>query len=702
MRKIEITRIFVFVVPIVIFLILIVDNDITKVQINYLTYRTESQNVLIKSEKNLEQSYTLKDVIPENLVIKNQASSPSCWAFAMIAALETNLALKDVRNNVSTQLYDFSEMHVEYATTRAFLNGEINKKGYNIAPFQLGMFSRAVAYFTNGFGAVDEKSMLFENYCKGCNNTQDYKIELSDILNKKVTAQVNDTIEFPTYDVIDDNIEDIEKLKIQIKNHIKNYGGVAATTTVNKKSSSFFNYDYSSIYCSAKHNCSPNHAVTIVGWDDNFEVTKFGSTYLPEEERIKPSKPGAWIVKNSYGTIGTKYYFEQIRNIYCTVARNKSQCESNGWDKNSLLIPVEKINEFIEYNKFFLNEDGTYSEKRGEEGYYYISYEDTLIYKNLFGIIDATTDITYDNIYQYNDLGWNYLTKFNTENGKLYLANIFEKDNLNEKEYLTQVSINVPEINTVSVYVNPNGNVLDKDKLKLVQLKTGTSETFDKGYHTLEFLNPIEISGDEFAVVVEIQKNDSNDIYVRLEGYGERVTIEGYETGYFDIPGIADGRGFYSLDMLNWNNFSEYVLHEINAATNTNYVGADTTIKAFTISDIQSIEIVMQPDKVNYVEGNEFDSLGMKVEAISKDGTRIEITDYNVVDGSKLKYGQQTVTINYLGKTATQTVNVEKNTELENPNTGVYFSYGLLSLLIFISVAVYFIIRKKSLFARNG
>ena len=37
-----------------------------------------------------------------------------------------------------------------------------------------------------------------------------------------------------------------------------------------------------------------NHEVAVVGWDDNFPVESFN-------ESCRPSKPGAWLVKNSYG-----------------------------------------------------------------------------------------------------------------------------------------------------------------------------------------------------------------------------------------------------------------------------------------------------------------------------------------------------------------------------------------------------------------
>jgi len=75
----------------------------------------------------LQTRFSLKDVIPNNIVVRNQKQTNLCWAFTSLASLETNLALA----NHDAKKYDFSERHMGYATSRIFLNDVINPKGHN-------------------------------------------------------------------------------------------------------------------------------------------------------------------------------------------------------------------------------------------------------------------------------------------------------------------------------------------------------------------------------------------------------------------------------------------------------------------------------------------------------------------------------------------------------------------------------------------
>ena len=66
--------------------------------------------------------YNLKNIIPENLLTKDQQQTNSCWTFAALTSLETNLALSDYRQGTKSKTYDFSERHMEYATSKIFKN----------------------------------------------------------------------------------------------------------------------------------------------------------------------------------------------------------------------------------------------------------------------------------------------------------------------------------------------------------------------------------------------------------------------------------------------------------------------------------------------------------------------------------------------------------------------------------------------------
>ena len=161
-----------------------------------VTYtKNESKNPLQKSKMlstSINSRYSLKDVITSNLAIRNQEDTGSCWTFAALSSLETNLALANYKSSTNTsKVYDSSERHMEYATSRVFLNNEINPIGYNRQVGSGGSWDLASSYLTNGSGAINESEMQFEN--------NEDTINISQIQNKTITSQVYDTVEFPDY-----------------------------------------------------------------------------------------------------------------------------------------------------------------------------------------------------------------------------------------------------------------------------------------------------------------------------------------------------------------------------------------------------------------------------------------------------------------------------------------------------------------------
>lgn len=223
----------------------------------------------------LESRYSLKDIIPENMIVKNQAPQQICWAFAILASLESNLALRDYKAGKQAVVYDFSERHLDYATTRVFLDDKINPFGFNRKAGSAAVNGLPISYLTNGLGAVLEEDMKFEQ------NTD--LIDISEIQNKKIATQVKDIVTLPTYSSQDDTTE----IRRQIKEHVMNYGAIKANICGRMNVNG-------AIYCSSTLQGQVNHSVAIIGWDDEYSVENF-----PEINR--PQNPGAFIAKNSYG-----------------------------------------------------------------------------------------------------------------------------------------------------------------------------------------------------------------------------------------------------------------------------------------------------------------------------------------------------------------------------------------------------------------
>mgnify|MGYP004501572349 CR=1 FL=1 len=583
----------------------------------------------------VDSKYSLRDVIPANMVVRNQQTTNTCWTFSSIGMLESTLALQDYKNGKSPVAYDFSERHMDYAMSYTFKDG-INKKGFYREAGSGGSFNIFNAYFTNGTGAVLESEMPFEN------NSD--KIELSKIQNLKAETQVNDTIEFPKADT--------NTLKQLIKDHIKNYGGVDAGIYGASLNNEAYNNETGALYCNDKTKYNINHDIVIVGWDDDYSKENF-------KEGSRPQNDGAWIIKNSWGTERQRYNLTEMKNKI--INELSDMCNQKGW-KSAEDIPDEDAKKIFKNNGFTIENNEAYI-KVGDNGFMYVSYEDVNIYSQLSAIKNAQYGVSYENIYQYDDLGG--VISIPMKNiSKAYLATEFDKKTTGT-EYLTQVAVTAKEAYTCKVYVNPNGTSKDKKDLQQIQLKVGESETFDAGYHTIEFLNPIKITGENFVVVLEIQGIQTDKITLLLETKVSDYTTNNNAARLWDNVTIESGKCFVATEDDVKNN-------QWTDTSNTNFtingvkVKGDTTIKAFTTSKLDSaviegIEISTPPTKTEYLVGENFDKSGMIVKAKYSDGTSKIITDYTINDGTSLKEGQKSVTLEYEGKTTTQTITVKSN-----------------------------------------
>ena len=253
------------------------------------------QNLFAKAS--IPTKYSLTEDI--NVPVKHQGTTGECWAFSMTSVLESYLALSKQKAVIPR----YSARHMDYATSETFLDGK-NPIGYSREVGTGGNSTMALGYLTNGTGAVLEEDMPFED--------NEDKINLSEIQDKEAVLRVTDAKVFPNINkYIDDegNVtyrddsykeytdEEVTLIRNDIKQYIMKYGALAATTVGNNKN--YYSNPEDPMH-SAAYFCDNNfynidHAITIVGWDDNYSVDNFN----PEN---KPKNPGAYICLNSYGT----------------------------------------------------------------------------------------------------------------------------------------------------------------------------------------------------------------------------------------------------------------------------------------------------------------------------------------------------------------------------------------------------------------
>lgn len=252
------------------------------------------------SATSTQSRYSLADNL--NMRVDHQGNTAECWAVSLLKSMETNIAVATQTN----ELENFSERHMDYATSKTFSDGT-NANGFNREVGTGGLPICGLAYLTNGQGAVLEEDMPFEN--------NENKISLSQI-DKNVDTVVTDYVILPSINkkyVLDSSgnttsvkyykssgeeykTEELSQARQMIKEHIVKYGAI--TTMTGGNLTQFYNN--SDIFSATAYNCNVttktrDHAVTIVGWDDNYSKNNFA-------EGAKPSTDGAYIVLNSYGT----------------------------------------------------------------------------------------------------------------------------------------------------------------------------------------------------------------------------------------------------------------------------------------------------------------------------------------------------------------------------------------------------------------
>ena len=403
----------------------------------YLSGDRETYDLYIGSTKDpLPSTYDSRDYGYVTSV-KNQNPYGSCWAHAAMGSLESYM----IKHGIPVG------------------NGAAATTSLNLSETQHCWFNYTYAYDAEGMLTGDKSVATYDYDSPSCLD-RGGNGEMSAYTLMRWTGAADETVSALQYsrastvassgldsqyayqynDCHVQNTEWIPGTDVEaIKNAIMSYGAGNISYYETGNAYTYICTIDNSSQESSSHKWS-NHAITIIGWDDTIATSNFAPN--------KPSNPGAWICKNSWGT-----------------------------------------GEF----------DG---------GYCYISYEDTSVREGYIYFYDAEPIDNYQHNYQYDGScnvvcygkGWNdsidYYEGF--ANGTK-VANVFTAKGAELLKAISFCSWDEALTYTIEIYKNPTtGN---PSSGTLMSSQTGTV-TFC-GYYTIDLNTPVELYEDEtFSVVI--------------------------------------------------------------------------------------------------------------------------------------------------------------------------------------------------------
>lgn len=221
----------------------------------------------------------------------------SCWAFPVIASLESNILIK------YNKTVDLSEQWLVSCNRETLDNGK--PWGCDGGNFTANDYlSGEKKGKCGGYGAVLESDFPYVAHNAPCNGPYNhpYAIDSWSYIGKNLLPAVD-----------------------EIKQAIYEYGPVSAAVYVDNYFQSYTKGVFNITSCPEPNPGKVNHAIFIVGWDDNY-------TYEDDEH-------GVWIIKNSWGTgwgengymyIGYDCYHVGVASNYITFSgRSGSSNQTN-------------------------------------------------------------------------------------------------------------------------------------------------------------------------------------------------------------------------------------------------------------------------------------------------------------------------------------------------------------------------------------
>ena len=415
--------------------------------------------------------------------IRNQSPYGICWAFATAGMFETSirkkgLATTDAESNLSELALAYFMYNLKGVTSNSNYAGTPGLEGDDYTAINKQYFinrgkpqdatwaecggnqSLSTKVVTSFVGMVVEDSVTeFSNNGsrnQAMLNAEAYGIPYEYAFNKN--------------GYIPKDIKYINKVdKDEIKKAIMENGSVGFSYYAEEYDDYAFHWDDNGSYYHAQNQTGTNHAVMIIGWDDNIDAKKFyyggqgaqGSwdwsrmepvyTNPPTEEEYnavadgnKSSSNGAWLVRNSWGT-----------------------------------------------SHYFL-----------KDGYFYIPYDEPSI-SGTFYTVDAIPANTYKYNYHYDTTGTSYSAS------REAFGNVFKVTG-DDNQLIEAVNVGIDDVNKeydIKIYVKDT-EMSDPTDGTLVATKRCSNQL--AGFYTFELDTKVSVAKDTyFSVVLDLDEGDS-------------------------------------------------------------------------------------------------------------------------------------------------------------------------------------------------